>query len=182
MKGWLFSGRRARRHGKASLQWAPTLTNHDPNPPITIESPTGGGEITGTLAATLGALTLAATATVAVSGQAAPTLAAATVSGAATVEVQAVSASELSALTVGGTAEAAIRGTAELTLDALVVAGVATVEIRGSTDVDLAALMANATGSGAGAEGTGWPPWMIEAQRWRVQDDEDEELLLLLRG
>lgn len=27
------------------IQWAPTLTVHDPNPPITLESPAAGGVV-----------------------------------------------------------------------------------------------------------------------------------------
>ena len=37
---WTFSGNRLRRQGQ--IQWAPTLTSHDPNPPITLESAVGG--------------------------------------------------------------------------------------------------------------------------------------------
>lgn len=59
-KVWATGGRLRRGAPLSLLQWAPTLTAHDPSPPITLESPAGGATVTGsaTLSAT-GALTAA---------------------------------------------------------------------------------------------------------------------------
>jgi hypothetical protein len=42
MNNFIFT---SRSKSKAALQWSPTLTAHDPNPPISLESPSSGATI-----------------------------------------------------------------------------------------------------------------------------------------
>jgi len=109
----------------------------------------GGGEVTGTLAQTLAALVLAATATVAIAGSATPTLGALTSSATATVEVQGSSAPTLAALALsaaGIVGDAPIEGTLDQTLDAVTISAVGTAHVQGTTAVTLAALAPTAAG------------------------------------
>lgn len=46
-KFWATGGRLVGGAPLALLQWAPTLTAHDPSPPITLESPAGAALVTG---------------------------------------------------------------------------------------------------------------------------------------
>jgi len=57
-QSWRGGLRGARLWNPARLQWAPTLTAHDPNPPINLESPAGASPQT--LAATACTITLTA--------------------------------------------------------------------------------------------------------------------------
>lgn len=134
---------------------------------ITYEEPSNNG----TLSQTLGALVLAAAATVAIAGQAAPTLGALTVQASGTVEVQggaaptlgalalsstgtvgnAESSGELAqtlgALTLSSAGDVDVVGQASPTLGALTIGAAGTVEVRGSASPTLGALSSTAAGT-----------------------------------
>ena len=94
----------------AQTQWAPTLTSHDPNPPITLEDPLGA---TGTAAITLDTVVSSAAGSPKVTSSGSPTLDSVTVAGA-------------------GGPLAAITGTAAVTLATVVSAASGSPRVNGS--------------------------------------------------
>ena len=113
----------------------------------------GAAPISGTLSRTLGALALAATATVAIAGQSAPTCGPAVAAGTARVEVRATSSTPLGVVSAAGTAGVEVRGTSARTLDPAGSVGTAGIEIRGQAAATLSPLLAAAS-----AEGPAVPP------------------------
>lgn len=93
--------------------------------------PASGG-ISSTLSVTLGALTVAATATAPVVATLASTLGGLTVSGSATVDVFGSESTSLEPVTVAGTATAQVAASLISALGALTVSGTATVDVAGS--------------------------------------------------
>jgi hypothetical protein len=132
-----------------------TLTWEDGPPrgwgasPLIVGAAAAASGVIGTLAQTLGALTLAATATVGVAAAATPTLGVLTCSGAATVAVSASSAPTLGALTASGTGTVAVGGALSASLGTLTVSGSAAVT-AGPVGA-LAQSLGSLTGSGGGA-------------------------------
>jgi hypothetical protein len=137
----------------ARLQWAPTLTSHDPNPPITLENAAGGGGVSGTLSQTLGALIAAGTAGVAVSGSAGLTLGALTLTATATVAVSGTGAATLGVLTEVGTGAVAVGGSLARTLGTLTALGSGGISVSGSLAQTLGALSLSASGTTGGGSG-----------------------------
>ncbi len=111
-----------------------------------VSAPVASSGITGTAAATLGALTSAGAATLAIAGTAAKTLGAVTASGAATVAIAGSGAKTLAALTAAGAGAVAITATGAKTLGTLAATGAATLGIAGQGAITLGAL-----GGAAGA-------------------------------
>lgn len=118
-------------------------------PTVTVD--TGTGPISGTLAATLGAMTAAAAVTVATAATLALTLGAATASGAATVAGVGTAAITLADATLSATGGMEpISGTVAVTLDPATVSGTATVAGVGSVAVTLGAATASGAATVAG--------------------------------
>ena len=112
-------------------------------------SQTTAGGHNGTLAVTLGALTLSATGTVEVQGTLTTTLGALTLSATGTVDVQGTASITLGDVTLAGAgtvASAGPQGTLDVTLDALTLAGTGTVEVKGTASITLGALTLAGTG------------------------------------
>lgn len=104
--------------------------------------------VEGSAAITLGALTVAGEADVAVTGSAAITLAALTAAGEADVAVTGALARSLDAALAAGEADVAVAGWAAATLDGLTVAGTCAVELAGSLAATLGPLTLVAAGRG----------------------------------
>lgn len=107
--------------------------------------------ITGTLNATLGTLTATATASNAVAGSASPTLGAATLSATGTVDVAGALSSALDALTASATATSTISGSVAATLAPVTTTAAGTVAVAGVSSVTLGALTLAASGTTVGA-------------------------------
>jgi hypothetical protein len=105
--------------------------------------------VTGTLSATLGALAIAAAATVGLSGAATPTLSAATGTASGVVSVAGATSSTLNAATATSTGALALSGSASPALGAASLTSAGTVRVGGATSASLGA--ASATGAGSAA-------------------------------
>ena len=118
----------------------------------------GVAAIVGTLAVTLGTLTLSSAATADVQGALTVTLGALTVAGGAVVEVQGIGAATLEAMALVGTGEVTsgaveIVGTLAVTLDAMSVTGDADAFVQGSGSSTLEAMTASGSAQVAVAGG-----------------------------
>jgi hypothetical protein len=98
---WRGGLRGARLWDAVRLQWAPTLTAHDPNPPINLETPTAGG-ISGSLSTAFDAMTVAGTGAVAVRGALGVTFDAMGLAGAGAVRIAGGLSATLDGMTLAG--------------------------------------------------------------------------------
>lgn len=107
----------------------------------------GSSGVSGTLTATLGALTLSSAGTVDVQGTLSKTLGAATLSSTGTVDVVGSTSQTLGNLTSSSTATVAVVGESNPTLGSLTASASATVDVSGSLDSTLGSLTSNSTGT-----------------------------------
>jgi len=98
---WLGGIKGVRFWSRARLQWAPTLTVHDPNPPINLETPATGG-ISGSLSTAFDAMTLAGTGTVAVRGALGATFDTMSLAGAGAVRIAGALSATFDGMTLAG--------------------------------------------------------------------------------
>jgi hypothetical protein len=111
--------------------------------------------VTGTLSATLGALALAAAATVGLSGAATPTLSAASATASGVVSVAGATSSTLTAATATSTGTIALSGSASPALGAASLTSGGTVRVDGATSATLGAATVDAAGSVGNSAVTG---------------------------
>ena len=134
-----------------AIQWSPTLTAHDPNPPIVLEDPAGGGgDITGTSANAQRAQTSAATGSLTVSGTAAGTQRSQTSASSGSIRVSGSSAGTQGAQTSTASGALRVSGTAVETQGAqtsTASGSVGTSDITGTSANTQAPATSSATGT-----------------------------------
>jgi hypothetical protein len=153
------------------IQWQPTLTVHDPNPPLTLESPAGGVTHDGAVTFSI-ALASSAAGQRVVEAQVASTIATTAAFAAERIAEGAVAESLIMTASFSG----------ELILHAAVEAGITLAgsfagqriveAAMPSVQVELTAAFAGEVASTAKAGGGGWTPEEWAAFQRRIEDEE----------
>lgn len=139
--------------GGGDLTTYGTMTDED-NPPVAYGSPviflpwvsSSPAGISGTLSATLGALTASASGAVAVQGSLSATLGTMTASASGAVAVKGTTSTTLGALALAAAGAVAIKGSTSQTLGGLTLASTGTVLIAGQASSTLGAITLSASG------------------------------------
>ncbi len=150
---------------------------------LTIEAAgtVGSGGITGELTATLGEVTVVAAGAVTISGALTATLDALTSSGAGTVAVAGTLNATLGALTLNGAGTVAIAGAATIPLGDLTLGATGAVAVTGALTATLDAMTTEATGTVESGEPPPAPPVQTRPMFAIIGKPEDGKSLRKLR-